>query len=153
MYNGNCRHIASPCCKPTLRATTNLFMKLPGSSVQTVLLSPRCFRGFVYLFYSGQNFLFYKATGQEEILCRSPWDCPCQQQKIPSCGKSNAGRTEVISNRVCDGCSGGTSLADTYRQLLMLCKSFCAGFASCMTYVMGRAIVPVQHPLQGSCQC
>lgn len=99
------------------------------------------------------SFLFYKATGRWEIVCVSPWDCLCQQQQIPSYGKSTAGRPEIISKRICDGCSGGTSLADTHRQLLMLPKSFRAGLAFCMSHVTGRATVPVQHPLQGSCQC
>ena len=42
---------------------------------------------------------------------------------------------------------------DTHRQLLMLPKPFCAGLASCMTYAREGAIVLVQHPPQGSCQC
>lgn len=100
------------------------------------------------------SFLFYKATGRKEILHESPWDCLCQQQRIPSYGQSAAGRTEIISKRLCDGCSGGISMADdTCRQLLMLRKSFCARLASCITYVTGGPIIPVQHPLQGSCQC
>lgn len=101
------------------------------------------------------SFLIYEATGRKEILCASPWDCLCQQQKTPSYGKSNVGRTESILRML--SCSGGTSLADTHRQywhkmLLMHAKSFCAGVASCMTYVTGAAVVPVQYALQESCQ-
>lgn len=126
-------------------------MKLPGSSVHTVLLPPCC----LPLFLQWKKLHFYFTKLQEgRKFCVSPWDC-LHQSRISQAivSQSTAGRTEIISRRVCDGCSGGTSLADTHRQLLMLTKSFCAGVASYMTYVMGGVVVPARHPLQGSCQC
>lgn len=126
-------------------------MKLPSSSVETVLLPPWCL--LLFLQRTKLLFLFYKAARRKEILRVSPWDCLCQQHKIPSYGKSTAGRKENTSKRVCDGQSGRTSLTDTHRQILMLLKPFHARLVSRVAYVTGGAIVPVQHPAQGFCQC
>lgn len=127
-------------------------MKLPSSSVETT--SASLVSRFVFT-VDETSFLFYKATRRKEILCVGPWDCLCQQHKIPSYGKSTAGRKHLKKGvwwLESKDFPDRYTQADTNAPQILACQTclppgLCHGRGNCPSATASAGILPMLGPM------